>query len=261
MKKFYLIALVMLFSRTIMAQSYTAKFEDGKEINYDVISDKMDGMNKVNILISGGIGISYFQPNICFVEAKYSYFGVKGFDGNIFLKSFTKTKDKGITLMSKSAGYKSYINYNTKYKLERKIYLGIHCGFSNINYSSNPISSYNVKENEVAIGIGITRGFNITYTTHAYKKPKTWTRSRQLNLFADILISAGHTIMNNSNTEKVITSKDVSPVGFRTYLAGKSGIGRKSDRFGLTYNLGVGINTLKKVYPIAALGLYIGLVK
>ena len=246
MRKSFVILSLFFLSFNSQAQIKTATFENGETIDYQLHDINPDNRSKLNILVSGNIGLEYFKPDFGYFKATYGFMKTN-IEGMYYLGSWTKEIEKPLELDGKSDTRRTII-WAVKENVIRKTYHGAHASFS-YNYVNFKTTS---KYSEIAIGYGISQTRLFTLTTYAKRKPHTHTQARSVSFYSDLLFF----VKGTESTKEETTS--FSNFGFRIYLDGKFGGGKKRDSWGFTYSFGCGYGP-KGINPIGSLGLYFSL--
>ena len=257
------------FYHAALAQEYTAVFEDGSEVDYEIINDHTDAKNRFNINlnlfsfadVSQPLVVSYFLPDAFSLNARAWYYSA-GLDGLIFLSSYEKPSSVAATIKRGYSRGRTLTDYRTEIDVTRKTYFGIHTGYTYKDFSGGGSLGALLEEpgfvvHEIVIGLGLTRGKFMEMIVHTVKKPVRLKGTTTFSLYADALIYPirRHSELSEHTPESI--NEISTPIGFRTYLEGKSSFwGRRE--FGMAYQLGVGYFVLKEIRPIASVGLYAG---
>lgn len=258
-KLFTLIALSFPFFS--FAQHYTATFEDGKKIDYDIISDKFKDSKPLNILFGEtllsygiffeGLGASYHVPDKFVAEASFGLLptGAIHAEGIYFLKSWDSPKNMKFSVKSEYVGNNTIKKYIVKYELQRRAHIGPHIGFSTTNHGGGGTNAQS--SSELSVGFGFFRGrfLNILLSGED-QKPVKMRGTSQFGAYADIVI-----YMLNYASD--YTGDKLSSTGIRMYIKGKGSLWGKRD-FGFTYMLGFGSYGTQAYYPVLGFGVYGG---
>jgi hypothetical protein len=268
MKK-YLIAQLLIFYpiSLIYCQQQTAKFEDGRVINYEILNNRIDDIKKLNISYLNGINVGYyshrkFQASIKYQPAISDLWGVKyGFDGIIFLKTFEIEKAKKLAVAAEPAGYYHEHQIIKKYIIRPTFLiskeLGLHLGAYYNEYIAglrNLPSDYYIQANELFVGIGYVRSLHIEAKFdygHEYQKRSA---TKQAFYYADVVFYANKEIIP-ADTNDIIEEDNVSQnMGFRIYCEWKNSFGKNN--IGIMYRLGFQTGPyLQRGWPILGIGL------
>lgn len=260
MKKL-LVMLLATASVSGWAQRYTASFEDGVKVDYEIISDKFEKCKPVNILFGGficnsaeasgkGLGISYYQPDKFFASARVGFLAGFGYfvEGTYFIQSWDKIKKTSFSVKSEYVGNNTVKKYVIKYDIPKQKHWGPHIGYESIN----PFYTEDVKGGGMlTIGLGYLQGRFLNVMIAGDKKPVKMRGTGHMGAYADVAIY----MVSYSD---LYTGTKYSNVGFRTYITGKASVWGSRD-WGVTYALGVGTGGVSSVYPVAGLGLYAGI--
>ncbi len=268
MKKFLLLLAVAapFFS---FAQHFTSTFEDGKKIDYDIISDKFNDSKPLNILFGGflthldangedfDLGASYYSKDKFFALSRL---GIGAADNNsftltsislegiYFLRSWDKSKEIKFPVKSEYAGNNTIKKYMVKHDLQKRLHWGPHIGFS---FPTHFVASdYYNYSGEINFGAGFFRGKFLSVVITDDQKPIKMRGTGQFAAYADIVY---YMYSYNSN----YTGTKYSPLGFKMYINGKGSLWGKRD-FGFTYTLGAGTGGVYSFYPIIGFGVYGG---
>lgn len=249
----------------VNAQEYTAVFEDGTEVDYEIISDHTDDMNRFRINLNlfsfsdvkQPLSVSYFLPDAFLLNARAGFYS-GGLDGLIFLSSFEKPNSVAATISSGYSELKVLTKYRTEVDVTRKTYFGIHTGYSYKDYSGRGfVDKHGFVAHELVLGLGLTRGKFMEMIVNTVRKPLRLKGTTTFSLYADALL---YPIRNydgfEENSERSVDEFS-TPIGFRTFLEGRSSFWGRKD-FGLAYQLGAGYFVLKEIQPIISIGIYAG---
>jgi hypothetical protein len=265
-----LIPLILLFSK-INAQRSSAKYDDGTEINYELLETQADKTHRLRIVF----GTEYTSLSLLELRGNYllpgkfnisSYLGysaiddapfVFGISGTYFLRSTEKKLEESIRLRSVSEymGHNSTTikNYTTSIDYKAGNYFGIHGGFEKNERGNNPLA------------ISLIAGAGFYHVKH-YKffvegegslKSRTQRRTRTIGAYADVIAFTGidpSTVPKDpSDPTKMV---DYSPIGAQVYIEGTR-CGQVKRDFGIHYRIGGGIGAVGP-FAILGLGLYAG---
>ncbi len=219
-------------ANTILAQNFTAYFEDRTKLDYQVLKNHTDQMSKVNLqlfaktnyIYRSYFSVSYFQPRWFMVKVDAGT-DILGGDVLFFLKSFENKAIINQTLKSTYITSHAVLKKKTAIEVTRKTYIGLHLGHNFIGKGE--------RINELVGGIGLTRG-KYTKVYLITSNPKVLLGSYQNSLYMDVLYYPKRNlhVMN----EKYLIYRDVQ-ASYRFYIEGKAAFWGTLD-FGVVYQLG-----------------------
>ena len=200
------------------AQNQTAVFEDGRKMDYNLLSEDCEDMKPLwlhwGALGEGsiyGAQIDTWIPGKARIQLTTSILGTNVLQGDredsvyvdgirpggrpwrlrghVFLKSWTKSKTKRISLKSESTGYKEVTSYTMEMEMPRTSYLSFHGG---IGYQ-NLAATEDINWREIALGVSLVRARHLDF--EVYDEGKTGALRRRggsfMELYADALIFTG----------------------------------------------------------------------
>ena len=173
------------------AQNQTAVFEDGRKMDYNLLSEDCEDMKPLwlhwGALGEGsiyGAQIDTWIPGKARIQLTTSILGTNVLQGDredsvyvdgirpggrpwrlrghVFLKSWTKSKTKRISLKSESTGYKEVTSYTMEMEMPRTSYLSFHGG---IGYQ-NLAATEDINWREIALGVSLVRARHLDFEVY-----------------------------------------------------------------------------------------------
>jgi len=255
---------------SIVAQQKTAVFENGDEINYEIIQNEPKGMNKLTMSLGAKFDgesasfatLQYFRPDKFFLQ---SNIGVKHYEigGLYFFNSTTIDKPINLTLRN-VVGSGVTTRMQVKETIKKQIDFGIHVGYTYKEVKSDGFaegSFVGLSTHEIAIGFGRLKSRYFSWLPEGNTKPTRGTV--QTGIYADLLlyptVKEGdlYSVTFDSNGNPIPAKDLVSKFGGRLYLDGRSSFVGTGD-WGFIYRLGVGYGLAKQTYLIIGYGIYWG---
>jgi hypothetical protein len=266
MKKIYSTLFFVVMTVIAYSQQYTANFDDGTKVDYDVISDKFTDCKPFNIRWGGieygldeshgyQLGASYFMKDKFYSQIHFNLLNGFGLlaEGVYFLKSWNKEKTLNFPVKEEYAGYNTIKKYLVKHTLQRQYYLGPHIGYA---YNNIVKDGYKYS-GDISLGAALYRGkfIKVTIQDAVRTKPTKMRGTTQFGLYTDFVYYMITTDSTSSNTS--INTTKHSNIGFRMFISGKGSLWGKRD-FGLFYLLGAGTGGTESLYPMLGFGIYGG---
>jgi hypothetical protein len=277
---FLFLALISLgFSST--AQRQVATFDDGTEVEYEVVSDNSEDIKSLWMSWGGtfngsmhGLGFDYWIPGKAKLDLSTSILGtallapdedslyVDGtkpafrpwrLRGHYVLSSKVKTKENKISLKSVASGANERTVYVTNYDLPRTTYYCLHGG---VGYQINGGVSYG----EIAIGASLMRARNLDLQlfTGGKRGAKQQRGSSFMEVYADLLLFTNAApFLQEYATELSEDGVDARPIGLEVAWRGMTTVGAKAG-FGVFAKLGAGVGPYA-AYVVGGFGFMFGL--
>jgi hypothetical protein len=274
------LALISLgFSST--AQRQVATFDDGTEVEYEVVSDNSEDIKSLWMSWGGtfngsmhGLGFDYWIPGKAKLDLSTSILGtallapdedslyVDGtkpafrpwrLRGHYVLSSKVKTKENKISLKSVASGANERTVYVTNYDLPRTTYYCLHGG---VGYQINGGVSYG----EIAIGASLMRARNLDLQlfTGGKRGAKQQRGSSFMEVYADLLLFTNAApFLQEYATELSEDGVDARPIGLEVAWRGMTTVGAKAG-FGVFAKLGAGVGPYA-AYVVGGFGFMFGL--
>jgi len=260
MKKTLLISVFLCVNLLTFSQTLTAKFDDGTEINYDVLKDKFNDSKPLNLMWEGLsmnnldgqsyiFGASYYSADKFYTSAHLGLLGGFSFlvDGIYFISSWDKEKTLKFSVKEEYVGANTIKKYVVSHQLEKHYLWGPHIGYGFANITTDTYKN----SGEIEVGVSIFRGKFLNVLIQNEKRKAVKKRgTTQFALYADFV---HYFIDYNAD----VTGKTIPKSGIRVHLRGKTGFWGTRD-FGACYSLGFGTGGTVKVYPVMGLGIYGG---
>lgn len=225
------------------AQRSTAVFEDGTQIEYEVLSDRPEDISKLNIYwgalasnVIEGIRVQYNFDDLSHITLQTNVFGGILYDGvedslytagktpaarsfrlrgSYVFASSEKPKESGITLKSESTGANTITAYQLEYDIPRSYAYAVRGGIGYRNTDLLAFSPWSLTYTEVSLGISRIRTRNIALMTTTGKgKPRKYRGSSQMTLFADALFFLG------TEAPQIAVAEQMAAEGFEPTNAG-----------------------------------------
>ncbi len=281
----FLLPALLLLGTTASAQRQVASFDDGTEIEYEVLSDNAEDLKSLWLSWGGtanpsihGIGLDYWIPGKAKLDFSASVAGTSFLTededslyvnetkpasrpwrlrGHYILSSKTKTKENKISLKSVASGANERTVYVTNYDLPRTTYYCLHGGFG---YQNRPEINGGVSYGEIAIGASLMRARNLDLQlfTGGKSGAKQQRGSSFMELYADVLVftNAGPYIQSYAD-ELTAEGTEARPVGLEVAWRGMTTVGAKAG-FGIFAKLGGGVGPYS-AYAVGGFGFMFGL--
>jgi hypothetical protein len=265
-KIFFGISTLIGFVSFAQNDIQTAVFPDGTEVDYQVFSNEIKDMERLNVFLeintrstlTLGPSVSYTLPEVFISEVHLGFvekqFGKFSIENTWFFKSSEKEKSFPITLKAISDG-NTTTKFVTKQPVQIKKQFGARLGYLSGNYQTDGLFRVNAKANELSIGVSYSKSKFIKYKTLSGSKPREHSKFGRTNVYAEMINY--HAIKNIITDEldydySIIPSK--AKTGFRIGLEGQSG----NSKFGLSYFLGVEtpLSKLFFIQPFGGVGVY-----
>lgn len=247
------ITALIFSSSYLSAQSGTYQFDDGTEIDVQVVTSNPDKGRNAAIFVGAigpevlnVIGGSYYFPSKGYVQAMAGPWG--GIvDGNVILASKTKPINMKQSVRMDRDNLGRQVKYVVKIPSEKRVSLGLHTGASYYNYMETPFSA-----------IGLIGGLSLLKARHAhwliegdYKEGRGTAVSR---INADAIFYVNHTPTGEEG--EVSIKEDTRSLGFRVYFDGKATLWSRGGKVALHYMLGYGQGADRSGSPLlGGLGL------
>lgn len=277
---FLFLALISLgFSST--AQRQVATFDDGTEVEYEVVSDNSEDIKSLWMSWGGtfngsmhGLGFDYWIPGKAKLDLSTSILGMSllapdedslyvddtkpafrpwRLRGHYVLSSKVKTKENKISLKSVASGANERTVYVTNYDLPRTTYYCLHGG---VGYQINGGVSYG----EIAIGASLMRARNLDLQlfTGGKRGAKQQRGSSFMEVYADLLLFTNAApYLQDYATELSEDGVDARPIGLEVAWRGMTTVGAKAG-FGVFAKLGAGVGPYA-AYVVGGFGFMFGL--
>lgn len=274
------LALISLgFSST--AQRQVATFDDGTEVEYEVVSDNSEDIKSLWMSWGGtfngsmhGLGFDYWIPGKAKLDLSTSILGMSllapdedslyvdgtkpafrpwRLRGHYVLSSKVKTKENKISLKSVASGANERTVYVTNYDLPRTTYYCLHGG---VGYQINGGVSYG----EIAIGASLMRARNLDLQLYTGGKrgAKQQRGSSFMEVYADLLLFTNAApYLQEYATELSEDGVDARPIGLEVAWRGMTTVGAKAG-FGVFAKLGAGVGPYA-AYVVGGFGFMFGL--
>jgi hypothetical protein len=274
------LALISLgFSST--AQRQVATFDDGTEVEYEVVSDNSEDIKSLWMSWGGtfngsmhGLGFDYWIPGKAKLDLSTSILGMSllapdedslyvdgtkpafrpwRLRGHYVLSSKVKTKENKISLKSVASGANERTVYVTNYDLPRTTYYCLHGG---VGYQINGGVSYG----EIAIGASLMRARNLDLQlfTGGKRGAKQQRGSSFMEVYADLLLFTNAApYLQEYATELSEDGVDARPIGLEVAWRGMTTVGAKAG-FGVFAKLGAGVGPYA-AYVVGGFGFMFGL--
>ncbi len=278
------LALIPLgFSST--AQRQVATFDDGTEVEYEVVSDNSEDIKSLWMSWGGtfngsmhGLGFDYWIPGKAKLDLSTSILGtallapdedslyVDGtkpasrpwrLRGHYVLSSKVKTKENKISLKSVASGANERTVYVTNYDLPRTTYFCLHGG---VGYQNRPEINGGVSYGEIAIGASLMRARNLDLQlfTGGKRGAKQQRGSSFMEVYADLLLFTNAApYLQEYATELSEDGVDARPIGLEVAWRGMTTAGAKAG-FGVFAKLGAGVGPYA-AYVVGGFGFMFGL--
>lgn len=281
-----LLLLALLFAGTAAtAQRQVASFDDGTEIEYEVVSDNSEDIKSLWMSWGGvangslhGLGFDYWVPGKAKLDLSTSILGtallspdedslyVDGtkpasrpwrLRGHYVLNSKVKTKENKISLKSVASGANERTVYVTNYDLPRTTYYCLHGG---VGYQNRPEVRGGVSYGEIALGVSLMRARNLDLQlfTGGKNGAKQQRGSSFMEVYADVLLftNAGPYTLDAA-MEMADDGVEARPVGIEVAWRGMTTLGAGAG-FGLFAKLGGGVGPYS-AYAVGGFGFMFGL--
>lgn len=271
------------FSST--AQRQVATFDDGTEVEYEVVSDNSEDIKSLWMSWGGtfngsmhGLGFDYWIPGKAKLDLSTSILGtallapdedslyVDGtkpasrpwrLRGHYVLSSKVKTKENKISLKSVASGANERTVYVTNYDLPRTTYFCLHGG---VGYQNRPEINGGVSYGEIAIGASLMRARNLDLQlfTGGKRGAKQQRGSSFMEVYADLLLFTNAApYLQEYATELSEDGVDARPIGLEVAWRGMTTAGAKAG-FGVFAKLGAGVGPYA-AYVVGGFGFMFGL--
>jgi hypothetical protein len=232
---FFLSVSSVFFSQEVK----TAVFGDGTEVSYQMLSNNAKDIRKLNVwlfdlntrsVFSAGTSIAYSMPDI-FLSKFHIGHGLHGLgrvslENTIFLKTFEKTRNYGITLKTIKNG-----DFKTKFKVREPLVvrhqLGARIGYLRGDFRGD---LYQSPDEGLEMGNELSIGFSYVNTKFyrvknlSFGKPRTGSKMGRTSYYAELLYY--HNVLSEFG-------KVDNRIGYRIALDGQIG-----GRFGMSYTFG-----------------------
>lgn len=283
--RFILLSAAVLLSNLVFGQRQVASFEDGTEVEYEVLSDDAADMRPLwlswGATLQGsihGLGLDMWIPEKAKIECSTSIVGtailgpqedslfVGGtppasrpwrLRGHYILKSNSKTKERRISLKSVATGSNERTVYVTTYDMPRTTYVCLHGGFGYQN-----IPGQGVKYGEIALGASLMRArhLDLQLNTGGKRGAQQQRGISFMELYADLLFFTGPSVYDQSIFDDMSTDeRNGSNIGLEVAWRGMTTLGRGAG-FGTYGKLGFGVGPYEP-YVIYGFGIMMGLKK
>jgi len=284
MNRLLLLAL-FLAGTAVQAQRQVASFDDGTEIEYEVVSDNSEDIKPLWLSWGGvangslhGVGLDYWLPGQAKLDLSTSILGtallspdedslyVDGtkpasrpwrLRGHYVLNSKVKTKENKISLKSVASGANERTVYVTNYDLPRTTYYCLHGG---VGYQNRPEVRGGVSYGEIALGVSLMRARNLDLQLYTGGKngAKQQRGSSFMEVYADVLLftNAGPYTLDAA-LEMADEGVEARPVGIEVAWRGMTTLGAGAG-FGLFAKLGGGVGPYS-AYAVGGFGFMFGL--
>ena len=272
--KYIVIAFtLLLITFKVDAQHYTATFEDGVKLDYDIVTNKFADSKRFNVMWEGVLlsalsidqggymfGASYCIPDKFYASAHVNFLG--GFtgmvDGIYFLKSWDKIRKTSFIVKSDYEGY-NIKHYVIKTEIPLRWSWGPHIGYAFASASSLDTMLRFKSSAEIFAGLALFRGKFFSPLLSSGTKPVKMRRTSIFALYADFVYTP-------ITYDATYQGNKTSGVGGRAYVSGKSSFWATRD-WGFTYTGGFGFGGTSNssilpvalpIYPVLGIGLYAG---
>ncbi len=277
----FLLAALLFAGSTATAQRQVATFDDGTEVEYEVVSDNSEDIKSLwmswGATFNGsmhGLGFDYWIPGKAKLDLSTSILGtallapdedslyVDGtkpafrpwrLRGHYVLSSKVKTKENKVSLKSVASGANERTVYVTNYDLPRTTYYCLHGG---VGYQINGGVSYG----EIAIGASLMRARNLDLQlfTGGKSGAKQQRGSSFMEVYADLLLFTNAApYLEEYATELSEDGVDARPIGLEVAWRGMTTVGAKAG-FGVFAKLGAGVGPYA-AYVVGGFGFMFGL--
>lgn len=281
----FLLAALLFAGSSATAQRQVASFDDGTEIEYEVVSDNSEDIKSLWMSWGGtfngsmhGLGFDYWIPGKAKVDLSTSILGtallapdedslyVDGtkpasrpwrLRGHYILSSKVKTKENKISLKSVASGANERTVYVTNYDLPRTTYYCLHGG---VGYQNRPEINGGVSYGEIAIGASLMRARNLDLQlfTGGKSGAKQQRGSSFMEVYADLLLFTNAApYLQEYATELSEDGVDARPIGLEVAWRGMTTVGAKAG-FGVFGKLGAGVGPYA-AYVVGGFGFMFGL--
>lgn len=265
---------LLVISFSVKAQKKKAVSKDGEVVDYEVISNDANDMNRFVVYIPAMgdegyslLGFSYFKPEKYFIRT--NLIGpTNSIEGTLFLKnlSFYRDKEHKLIVSVKTESDVIHTGY-VKESIRKRTYIGIHGGYTYKTYPSTFVKHVladKLTAHELALGGGLITGKFIKWVVFPKGKPLVLKVTSQFGVYADVLF---YPVIKYKGPEPIIDNEGkqyssyrdlITNFGARAYIEGRFPILTGAD-FGFHYRLGLGFGALKGeggMYGIGALGFY-----
>lgn len=274
MNKIFLFTIFFISTTIVDAQIKTATFDDGEEINYEVISTDPNDEPKVIIGVASNLVNLYMSQWHGHVDASYYhlsynnkrfnttlYYGtwLQGIDGLLFLTSSDKHIEKRVFLKQVAFDRTTRTHYKTTENQVSRKHFGIHLGYNRLNYSK--LSSFNedddtflkyngLQTSEFIVGLAFLQRRSIR-TLVLLNRPIKAGAYRQFGLYSDVIYFTN----TKSNIEDISDN-----IGLKLTFDYKSMFYYERFAFGYFIKGGVEYGPLfYNILPIINLGVIVGL--
>ena len=282
--RFYLFTLLFV-GTTATAQRQLASFDDGTEIEYEVISDSSEDIKSLWMSWGGmlngslhGLGFDYWIPGKAKIDFSTSIVGTAILSeeadslyvgdtkppsrpwrlrGHYILNSKTKNKEIKVSLKSVATGADERTVYVTTYDLPRTTYTCLHGG---IGHQNVPSVNGGVSYGEIALGISMMRARNLELQRYTGGKngAKKQRGSSFMEIYADLLLFTNAApYLKEYASDLMNEGIEARPVGLEVAWRGMATVGAGAG-FGLFSKLGVGIGPYSS-YVLGGFGFMFGL--
>ena len=285
MNRLLLLCALLFAGTTASAQRQVASFDDGTEIEYEVVSDNSEDIKSLWMSWGGmtngslhGLGFDYWVPGKAKLDLSTSILGtallspdedslyVDGtkpasrpwrLRGHYVLNSKVKTKENKISLKSVASGANERTVYVTNYDLPRTTYYCLHGG---VGYQNRPEVRGGVSYGEIALGVSLMRARNLDLQLYTGGKngAKQQRGSSFMEVYADVLLftNAGPYTLDAA-LEMADEGVEARPVGIEVAWRGMTTLGAGAG-FGLFAKLGGGVGPYS-AYAVGGFGFMFGL--
>ena len=268
----FLLLVTFIVAFSAKAQHYTATFEDGVKLDYDIVTNKFADSKHINVMFEaalisalavrqGGymLGASYCEPDKFYATAQMNFVGglVAMVDGIYFLNSWDKIRKTSFIVKSDYEGY-NIKHYVIKTEIPLRWNWGPHIGYAFASAGALDTMARFKSSNEVFVGLALLRGKFFSPLLSAGTKPVKMRRTSIFAIYADFVYTP---ISYNAN----YSGEKPSGAGARVFVSGKSSFWATRD-WGFTYTGGFGYGgplsgeffPLLPLYPVLGIGLYAG---
>ena len=285
MNRLLFLCALLFAGTTAFAQRQVASFDDGTEIEYEVVSDNSEDIKSLWMSWGGmangslhGLGFDYWVPGKAKLDLSTSILGtallspdedslyVDGtkpasrpwrLRGHYVLNSKVKTKENKISLKSVASGANERTVYVTNYDLPRTTYYCLHGG---VGYQNRPEVRGGVSYGEIALGVSLMRARNLDLQlfTGGKSGAKQQRGSSFMEVYADVLLftNAGPYTLDAA-MEMADEGVEARPVGIEVAWRGMTTLGAGAG-FGLFAKLGGGVGPYS-AYAVGGFGFMFGL--
>lgn len=258
MKRIVLAIICCFYSLFSHAQSGTYKFDDGTEVDVQIVSTRPDEGRKASIYIgalgpepANCIGMSLYNPEKYYFNVMGGIFGGM-VEGNIFLTSKLKksTISQSVHYKYRNQSFGEDTKYVIKVPTQKRVSFGPHIGTSFYNYTfNNPFSA-----------VGLITGLSIVKSRYAHwlidgvYKARKGTQVSRIN--ADVVFYVNRKLVGTP--EYPVSLDELSrKIGYRIYFDGKTSLWSPSGRVAVHYMFGLGLTGHMKALPLLG-GLGVG---